>query len=78
MENDDLRVHAIVRLSATSLEAMGYDRDFIPKFQLLGADSVYIIPLNMIVGPLMVIPHVNTHDVNRFKQNVEEWLIIRQ
>ena len=53
MENDDLCIYMIVHLSATSLEAMGYDRDFIPKFQLLGADAVYTIPMNMIVGPLI-------------------------
>ncbi len=62
LNNKDVRLYAVVRSSQESLEKMGYNTHFIPKFQLRGEKSVFFVQMEEIVGRAMVVPYVNTHN----------------
>lgn len=72
---EDDRLYVVVRCSRTNLAGMGYDRRFIPTFKLQGRNSVYIIPMEWLVGPAMVVPYIQSH--GRTKQDEGTWMLIR-
>ena len=73
IDRKDTRVYVVVRCAEKSLEDLGYDNKFITPFRLLGRESVWIKPIEEIIGPLMVVPSIQT--VHYMGES--EWLIVR-
>jgi hypothetical protein len=58
----DPTLYAVLHCQTTYFQYSRLQRSFIRKFEMMKADSMYILPAHCITGPLIVIPNIESKD----------------